>query len=91
MPLKSNLPRLKVYMRLANVAMAIMMVTSAVLSSMDDISSLVLGSYLTCFGCLLCCFETHLKQVGGGAGSGGRAGQGREAMALTYGPPRRFP
>mmetsp|Transcript_91685 Transcript_91685/g.262083 ORF Transcript_91685/g.262083 Transcript_91685/m.262083 type:complete len:226 (-) Transcript_91685:155-832(-) len=64
-PLKNNLPKLVMYMRLANVAIAILMVTSAVLSSLGsaDLSTLVLGCYVSCFGCLLCCFETHLKQV----------------------------
>lgn len=64
-PLKNNLPKLVMYMRLANVVIAILMVTSAVLNSLGsaDLSTLVLGCYVSCFGCLLCCFETHLKQV----------------------------
>ena len=59
-PLKNNLPKLVMYMRLANVAIAILMVTSAVLSSLGsaDLSTLVLGCYVSCFGCLLCCFGT---------------------------------
>mmetsp|Transcript_702 Transcript_702/g.1052 ORF Transcript_702/g.1052 Transcript_702/m.1052 type:complete len:284 (-) Transcript_702:156-1007(-) len=65
LPLKENLPKLVTYMRLANVVIAILMVTSAILNSLGnaDLSTLVLGCYVSCFGCLLCCFETHLKQV----------------------------
>lgn len=60
-----TLPQLITYMRVANVLVAILMVLSSVTSFLTaaDVSSLVLGAYISCFGCLMCCFEAHLKQV----------------------------
>lgn len=60
-----SLPQLITYMRVANVLVAILMVLSSATSFLTaaDVSSLVLGAYISCFGCLMCCFEAHLKQV----------------------------
>lgn len=43
------------------------MITSAILTLLADSSAtlgtLVICVYMSCFGCLLCCFEAHLKTV----------------------------
>lgn len=59
------LSKLVVYMRVANVATASLMVASAVLSLLTagSLSTIVIGTYLSAFGCLLCCFEAHLKSM----------------------------
>jgi len=52
-------------MRIANLSVATLMVIAAVLTIMtaSTLSSLVISVYVSCFGCLLCCFETHAKTV----------------------------
>ena len=64
---RANLNKLALRMRLANVIAASLMITSAVLTILADsnatVSTLVVGIYVSCFGCLLCCFETHLAVV----------------------------
>jgi len=59
------LPKLIQYMRMANVAVASMMVASAFLTLIGtwSLSVLVISVYVACFGCMLCCFETHAKTV----------------------------
>ena len=63
------LPKLITYMRVANVSVAGLMITSAILTLLADssatLSTMVICVYVSCFGCLLCCFETHLKSVAG--------------------------
>ena len=52
------------YARIANMILSVAMVIIAVLSYVGaDVATGVLASYVIIFGCLLCCFETHLKQV----------------------------
>jgi len=60
-----DLPKLILYMRLANVALSALMITSAVTSALmsASLSNFIIGAYVSCFGCLFCCYETHLKQV----------------------------
>jgi hypothetical protein len=63
------LPRLVTYMRWANVAVASLMVCSAVLTILASAASLatvVIAVYVSCFGCLLCTFESHLSLFAGG-------------------------
>jgi hypothetical protein len=58
------LPRLVSYMRWANLCVASLMVASAVLTILGSAASLatvVIALYVTCFGCLLCTFESHLS------------------------------
>lgn len=61
----ADLPKLIMYMRIANVVLSALMITSAVTSALmsASISNFVVGGYVSCFGCLFCCYETHLKQV----------------------------
>ena len=42
-----------------------MMVASAFLTLIGtwSLSVLVISVYVACFGCMLCCFETHAKTV----------------------------
>lgn len=56
---------LVVYMRLCNVAVTVLMGVMAclALASFPGINSAILWLYIWFFGLLLCCFETHLKQV----------------------------
>jgi len=58
------LPRLVTYMRWANVCVASLMVASAlltILASAASLATVVIAVYVTCFGCLLCTFESHLS------------------------------
>jgi hypothetical protein len=61
------LSKLIFYMRVANICVASLMVTSAILTLLADssatLATLVICIYMSCFGCLLCCFEAHLKSV----------------------------
>jgi hypothetical protein len=45
----------------------VLMITASVLTILADsaasLSTLVISLYISCFGCLLCCFETHAKTV----------------------------
>lgn len=63
------LPKLVTYMRVANFLAAGLMIASSVLTILADssasFSTLIICLYVSCFGCLLCCFETHLKSVAG--------------------------
>uniref|UniRef100_A0A7S2WC07 Uncharacterized protein n=1 Tax=Rhizochromulina marina TaxID=1034831 RepID=A0A7S2WC07_9STRA len=62
---KTTLSKKLLYMRLANVAVAVLMVTAALTTfiTSSSLSTAVIALYISCFGCLVCCFETHLKQV----------------------------
>lgn len=53
------------YMRLCNVAATVLMSTMAVIKllSLPGFNSAILSIYIWFFAILLCCFETHLKQV----------------------------
>jgi len=61
-PAKDNLI---VYMRLCNVAVTVLMGTTCVLElmSLPGFNTAILTLYIWFFAILLCCFETHLKQV----------------------------
>lgn len=54
-----------VYTRVANLALSICMILASSLSLLTTTSATtgVLACYVVVFSCLLCCFETHLKQV----------------------------
>ena len=64
---RQTLNKMVVRMRIANVTAASLMVTSALLTILADssatMSTFVVALYVSCFGCLLCCFETHLAVV----------------------------
>lgn len=56
---------LVVYMRLCNVAVTVLLGVLACISlaSLPGLNAVILWVYIWFFGLLLCCFETHLKQV----------------------------
>eukprot|EP00903_Cladosiphon_okamuranus_P020176 g18520.t1 len=61
-----KVPQLMIYMRVANIAICVLLATAAILKLITvdlDISGGVLACYLFAFSCILCCFETHLKVV----------------------------
>lgn len=53
------------YTRVINLLLSICMIVVSLLSILTTQSATtgVLACYLVVFSCLLCCFETHLKQV----------------------------
>ena len=53
------------YTRLANVVLSVLMTLVSLLTLVTTNSATagVLSCYVVVFSCLLCCFETHLKQV----------------------------
>ncbi len=64
-PLLSPIPRMIIYTRLANLGLSICMIVASLLSLLTTTSATtgVLACYVMVFSCLLCCFETHLKQI----------------------------
>lgn len=60
-----NIPRMMLYTRVINFGLSICMIIASLLSILTTTSATtgVLACYVTVFACLLCCFETHLKQV----------------------------
>jgi len=61
----SAVPKMILYTRVANLALSICMIVVSLLSLLTTQSATtgVLACYVVVFACLLCCFETHLKQV----------------------------
>jgi hypothetical protein len=59
------IPRMILYTRVINLALSICMILISLLSILTTQSATtgVLACYVVVFACLLCCFETHLKQV----------------------------
>lgn len=54
-----------VYTRIINLILSVCMIVVSLLAMLTTQSATtgVLACYLIIFACLLCCFETHLKQV----------------------------
>lgn len=65
LPADSPIPRMIIYTRLANLGLSICMIVASLLSLLTTTSATtgVLACYVMVFSCLLCCFETHLKQI----------------------------
>ena len=61
----SEVPRMILYTRIINLVLSVCMIVVSLLALLTTQSATtgVLACYLTVFACLLCCFETHLKQV----------------------------
>jgi hypothetical protein len=59
------IPRMILYTRLINLVLSILMILTSLLAMLTTQSATtgVLACYVIVFSCLLCCFETHLKQV----------------------------
>lgn len=62
---ETEVPRMILFTRLINLALSILMSLVALLSLLTTQSATtgVLACYVVAFSCLLCCFETHLKQM----------------------------
>lgn len=60
-----EVPRMILYTRVINLILSICMIVVSLLAMLTTQSATtgVLACYLIMFACLLCCFETHLKQV----------------------------
>ena len=60
-----EVPKMIFYTRVVNLGLSIAMWLVALLSLLttDSVTTGVLACYVIFFSCLLCCFETHLKQV----------------------------
>lgn len=61
----SEVPRMILYTRIINLILSVCMIIVSLLAMLTTQSATtgVLAGYLVVFACLLCCFETHLKQV----------------------------
>lgn len=59
------IPRMITYTRVINLALSLGMILISLLAILTTQSATtgVLACYVVVFACLLCCFETHLKQV----------------------------
>ena len=53
------------YTRVINLVLSVCMILTSLLSLLTtaDATTGVLACYVVVFSCLLCCFETHLKQI----------------------------
>lgn len=62
---QADVPRMILYTRVINLILSICMIVVSLLAMLTTQSATtgVLACYLIVFACLLCCFETHLKQV----------------------------
>mmetsp|Transcript_17278 Transcript_17278/g.28887 ORF Transcript_17278/g.28887 Transcript_17278/m.28887 type:complete len:226 (+) Transcript_17278:105-782(+) len=58
-------PKMILYTRLINLALSVLLIIISLLSILTttDITSGVLACYVVLLSCMLCCYETHLKQV----------------------------
>lgn len=58
-------PKMILYTRLVNLGLSVLMIVISLLSILTttDITSGVLACYVVMLSCMLCCYETHLKQV----------------------------
>lgn len=61
----AEIPRLMFYTRVINLILSVLMIVSSILSLMTttEATTGVLACYVITLSCLLCCYETHLKQV----------------------------
>ena len=61
----SEIPKMIMYTRIANLILSVCMMIASLLSLLTTTSATtgILGCYVVVFSCLLCCYETHLKQV----------------------------
>jgi len=64
-PVDAAIPRMILYTRVINLVLSVSMIIVSMLSLLTTQSATtgVLACYVVVFSCLLCCFETHLKQV----------------------------
>lgn len=64
-PINKAVPQMILYTRIINLILSACMILAAILSLLttSDLTTGVLACYVIVFACLLCCFETHLKQV----------------------------
>ena len=64
-PVDTDVPRMILYTRVINLILSICMIIVSLLSLLTTQTATtgVLACYVTIFSCLLCCFETHLKQI----------------------------
>ena len=62
---RSMVPRFILYTRIINLILSVLMILVSLLSLLTTQTATtgVLSCYVVVFSCLLCCFETHLKQV----------------------------
>ena len=58
-------PRYLLYTRIINLILSVCMILVSVLALLTTQTATtgVLACYVVVFSCLLCCFETHLKQI----------------------------
>ena len=63
--INSAIPRMILYTRVTNLVLSVCMILASLLSLLTTESATtgVLACYVVVFSCLLCCFETHLKQI----------------------------
>jgi COPI associated protein len=61
----SAVPRMILYTRIANLVLSVCMILASLVAlfGSQDATTGVLACYVMAFSCLLCCFETHLKQI----------------------------
>jgi hypothetical protein len=64
-PLDEEIPRMILYTRVINLILSICMIMVSFLSLVTTLDATrgVLACYVILLSCLLCCYETHLKQV----------------------------
>jgi len=63
-PVDPRVPQIVRNTRIANMLLAVGMGVAAVLSlASSDLTEGVIACYILVFSCLICCYETHLKQV----------------------------
>ena len=65
MATEANVPRYLLYTRIINLILSVCMILVSVLALLTTQTATtgVLACYVVVFSCLLCCFETHLKQI----------------------------
>jgi hypothetical protein len=63
--LDAAVPRIIFYTRMINLILSVCMILASLLSLLttDNATTGVLACYVMIFACLLCAFETHLKQI----------------------------
>jgi hypothetical protein len=61
----AEIPRIIMYTRIINLILSILMIMVSLLTLLTTTNATtgVLGCYVVVFASLLCCYETHLKQV----------------------------
>mmetsp|Transcript_14808 Transcript_14808/g.22301 ORF Transcript_14808/g.22301 Transcript_14808/m.22301 type:complete len:239 (+) Transcript_14808:71-787(+) len=64
-PTDPEVPKMIFYTRIINLVLSICMLLASLLSlvTTESITTGVLACYVVVMSCLLCCYETHLKQV----------------------------